>query len=133
MNFPTILALAGHEIGLIFGLGGMALGLVIVIAAMYFHHQRRVLWHETARIALEKGQPLPPNLGENDTSCRSQATPANDIRGGLISIAVGAGLYLFFVGFGMGPLRFVGAIPAFVGIAMLLFGLLAALRRKKTP
>jgi hypothetical protein len=131
MNFPTLLALAGHEIGLIFGLAGIAVGVAIVIAAMYFHHQRRVLWHETARIALEKGQPLPPNFGQDDTSCRSHATPADDIRGGLISIAVGAGLYLFFVGFGMGPLRFVGAIPAFVGIAMLLFGITAALRQKK--
>ncbi len=133
MNFPTLLALAGHEIGLIFGLGGMAIGLIFGIAAMYFHHQRRVLWHETARIALEKGQPLPPGLSASNSSDHSQSSPGNDIRGGLISIAVGAGLYLFFEGFGMGPLRFVGAIPAFVGLAMLLFGILAALRRKKTP
>ncbi len=131
MNLPP-LALAGHEIGLVFGLGGMFVGLIFGLSAMYFDYRRRALWHETARLALEKGQPLPENFDKTDPSRRGPSSPANDIRGGLISIAVGAGLYWFFVGFGMGPLRYVGAIPGFVGIAMLLFGLFGALRQKKT-
>ena len=55
---PSLAAI--NDIGLIFGLAGMGIGLVSGLLGMYFGHRRRVLWHETARIAPEKGQPIPP-------------------------------------------------------------------------
>ena len=52
---PTI-AFDYSGFGFVFGLAGMGIGLVFGVLGMYFAHRRRVMWHETARIALEKGQ-----------------------------------------------------------------------------
>ena len=101
-------------------IGGLIIGLVLPIAAIYFYHRRQQLWHETARIALEKGQPL-PMLPENVSTVKS---PGNDIRSGLILIAVGAGLIVFFY---YSWLRYLGAIPGCIGVALLLYGVLKAL------
>jgi hypothetical protein len=122
---------SAFDIGLLFGLGGMFVGLVFGLAAMYFDYRRRALWHQTARLALEKGQPLPAEFGKAEPANSYHSSSASDTRNGLISIGVGAGLYLFFDGMGPESLRYVGAIPAFVGIAMLLFGLLSGARKKK--
>ena len=81
------------ETGLYLGLAGLAAGIIFGGLGMYFHHRRQALWHETARIALEKGQPLPPL--PNDEPAQSHEDKKNDFRGGLVLIAVGAGLYLF--------------------------------------
>ncbi len=50
----------GILLGLILPLAGIALAGVVVVCSLYFQHRRREMWHETARVALEKGQPLPP-------------------------------------------------------------------------
>src|SRR5262249_42723774 len=91
----------------------------IVITAMYFKHQRRPMWHETARLALEKGQPLPA-IPNDDWRQRRRGC---DVRTGLILIAVGIGLFLMFSSMsdkhGSG---YVGAIPGLIGVALLLHG-----------
>lgn len=95
----------------------------------------------TVRAALEKGQPLPPELIEAMTRNVPEAPPkrpssrARDIRQGVIWLAVGIGLALFsFVtnmgwqdpwdnGFGNFMLG-LSVIPATIGAAFLVLGLL---------
>ena len=133
--FAEILGFSGHEIeNILIPLAGIILAGVIVVSAMYFHYRRREMWHQTARLALEKGQPL-PSLPNDQAPNRNQRRDGNtnDIRAGLILLATGAGLYVFlgtFLGRGLG---YVGAIPGFIGVALLLNGLFAAFSARNNP
>jgi hypothetical protein len=83
----------------------------------YFRWKRSQLWHETARVALEKGQPLPKNLLDRDRRLDMRS----DVGVSLIWIAVGAALYCSLPD---GPAYRVWAtVPGFIGIACLLFNL----------
>lgn len=77
------------------------------------HHAR--MWHETARIAIEKGQPLPPAVYRN---CSPLRDSRRVLLGGLILIGVGAALYLAPNSPGG---HWIGAIPGFIGLAMVLY------------
>lgn len=127
------LAVSGMELGLYMGLAGLASAIIFGGLGMYFHHRRQALWHETARIALEKGQPLPP-LQETSPSwetSKSRENKENDFRSGLVLIAVGAGLYFFLgalLGRGFG---LVGAIPGLIGVALLVYATLNTLFGRK--
>jgi hypothetical protein len=122
-----------NQLALIIPIVALLVGTVIVVAVIIAQIRNRQLWHETARLALEKGQPLPPlyEIQEAKRS-RNQGCASDDIRSGLISIAVGAALYLFLGAFIGGGLRYVGAIPAFIGIALLLFGIVRSLTERKS-
>jgi hypothetical protein len=129
IHFPQVLGAIGDFtnmpwVAIISIIGAFLIGPVVIFIVFSSIHRRHELWHDTARVALEKGQPLPPMPADVAPPPPQPAKPANDIRSGLILIAVGAGLYLFLgslVGQSMG---YVGAIPGFIGIALLLFGLL---------
>lgn len=111
--------------------GGLALTAIIIVFGLKYLQRRQELWHETARIALEKGQPLPPLPAD----MRQEKHPDHnsDFRTGLIMVATGAGLYLFFVTF-LPSLRFLATIPGFIGAALLLYaGLNALFVRKDRP
>lgn len=114
-----------------------ALAAVIALTAMYYHHRREALWHETARVALEKGQKLPPRPGEEalrqEQLQKHGATPATDLRAGLVLVATGIGLYLFLGAFLGRGLAFVGAIPFCIGIAMIIYALGSLLFARKNP
>src|SRR5882672_8919863 len=94
---PTLASLVDfsappHMIAIIIPLAGMLLGGIIAYNAMHFKAESRRQWHETARIALEKGQPL-PRLPDDDEPVPSDVPKRSgngDIRSGLILIAVGA-------------------------------------------
>jgi small-conductance mechanosensitive channel len=117
-------------------IGSFLIGPIVIFVVFRFAHRRHELWHETARVALEKGQPLPPlpddmQPKQPPPAC---AEKANDLRSGLVLIAVGAGLYLFLGSLAGRSLGLVGAIPGFIGVALLLNALLSAtFRRKDTP
>jgi hypothetical protein len=144
MNLDSLLPLAAlfdgrTLIAIIIPVAAITLGGVIAVFGMYFHHQQKKMLHDTARLALERGQPIPPELvSELSDTARSKPddwnNPRNDIRSGVILLAVGIGLYLFFDTMGLHNLRFVGAIPGFIGIALLLLGIFGALfaRKKST-
>jgi hypothetical protein len=108
--------------------GGLALTGVIIVFGLKFAQRRQELWHETARIALEKGQPLPPLPA--DMRHEKHPNKNSDFRAGLILVATGAGLYLFFASF-LPALRFLAAIPGFIGVALLLYAALSALFARK--
>jgi hypothetical protein len=128
MNLPlaVIIDNIGQLIAVICVIGGLLIALTLPIAAIYFHNCRQKLWHETARLALEKGQPLPA-LPDTPPSGKS---PANDIRTGLILIAVGAGLIVFFY---FSWLRYLGAIPGCIGLALLLYGVFSRRSGRNNP
>ena len=68
-------------VGTIFGFTA-----IIVVVSMYVRHRARQMRHETIRLALEKGQPLPPE---------ALAAPRNDLSRGVRLIALGIGLSAF--------------------------------------
>ncbi len=68
-------------IGTIFGFTA-----IIVVASMYMGHRARQMRHETIRLALEKGQPLPPEV---------LGPPRQDKTRGVRLIALGIGLGVF--------------------------------------
>jgi len=115
------------QFGLIF-----AFVIVIVAIANWRRFRQEKLWHDTARLALEKGQPLPAGMTPDNlsASCRrgGRNRPWNDLRGGLVLIAVGTGVYLAIPG----PARLWGYVPMFIGVALLAAGLIGMLVRGRS-
>lgn len=132
MITPILAAISRQEIGLAYALAGMLMAVVFGCLGMYLVHRRRAMWHETARLALEKGQPIPPQPPEWGDRQSQSHEKGSDFRGGLVLIAIGAGLFLFLESFIGRNLGYLGAIPGFIGVALLLHGAAAALLRKKT-
>lgn len=89
--------------------------LLIIVAVKYFGYQREKLWHETARTALEKGQPLP---GQPPKSRGQRWTAWKDLRFGLVILAIGLALFLH------SHTGLAGFVLIGVGIALLLSALL---------
>jgi hypothetical protein len=86
-----------------------AVPVAIVVATMAYKHRSEKLWNETARLALEKGQPIPERpLSEDEMKIRAPSgmdlaewersrrrrRREKDMRGGLITLAIGVALYL---------------------------------------
>lgn len=123
---------------------GMIFAGVIIVTTMYFNHRRQELWHQTARVALEKGQPLPSfpdGAGFADAAAAVKAaTAANSqprwrgyLIGGLINLAIGAGLFVSLsqisgTAFNVG---YFGCIPGFIGLALLLGAVIEAFAARK--
>lgn len=106
--------------------------IVIVGIKRYFQWKRYQLWHETARIALEKGQPVPPGEPSGRDQWdrgywRGSWGPWGELRRGLVLLAVGAALYLALPE----EAKPYAAIPAFIGVASLVIGLLSFLKSDK--
>ena len=121
-------------------------GMAITVASLYFKNQSRRMWHETARIALEKGQPIPADPSDPQEAVAPKATSAQiasrqssgrgDIKAGLILLAVSAGLYFGFKDLN-GDIHsmptFVIYVPGFIGVALLINALITFLTTKKAP
>lgn len=134
MIFPSVsLALLNLAGGQLFALcamiAGLVLGGIIAISAMYMEYRRKILWHETARLALEKGQPI-PSMQEN-ASPRPPREKQSDIRKGLVLVAIGGGLYFFLGALVSSKMALAGAIPGFIGGALLLYGICTTVFSKK--
>ena len=98
--------------------------LTIIVLGMRHKHERRRLWHETARIALEKGQPLPP---AEDVA---HGGGVNDFRVGLILMAIGGAAYLSME---EKDKLILAALPGFIGLAMVINGVLDRVFRQPRP
>lgn len=122
-------------------LGLFAMIAAIVIIPRYFRSQERQKLQETLRAAVERGEPIPPEIVQAMTQpvkeSRSGAYrhPDQDLRQGIVWLAVGLGLALmgYLIGFNEPDATHVmlgvAAIPSFIGVA---FIVLWAVGRKKS-
>jgi hypothetical protein len=87
---------------------------------------------ETIRAAIERGQPLPPEMLDLMTrDSRPAPSAARDMRAGIIwlGIAVGIAVFGFMVGYSSDaeearyPLMGIAAFPGFIGVAYLIVAL----------
>jgi len=77
--------------------------------------RRARMLHETLRLMIEKGQPIPPDLLQFSEGSRR---PRNDLRNGLILIAVGVGLGILLLAQSDADWP-IALIPLLMGVAFL--------------
>lgn len=101
--------------GTVFGFSAVMIGIIA-----YTRHRNQRLRHETIRLAIEKGQPLPAEMLDPDVG---RDPGFRDFRRGLLLLAIGLGvaLFLFFAPPDGAPARTwaVGFIPGLMGLAYL--------------
>jgi hypothetical protein len=107
-------------------ISGCVMIAAIVIVPLYFKSIERQKLAETVRIAIEKGQPLPPEVIMTLTSAGKPArTPERDLRRGLLLVAVALGTVGLGLALGVGDAStryaLVGsaAFPGFIGLAFI--------------
>ena len=91
---------------------------VVVLDALWAKSGRDKLRHGTIRLAIERGQPLPPELLDRP----APRLPNRDRTRGLVLIAFGLGLWIFLKASPQhaAGLASLGAIPILVGAALIL-------------
>jgi len=109
---------------------GCAVPVSIVAIVLYYKYRSREETQKTLRMAIEKSDSLPPEFLDNLKNLQKKPkTPANDIRAGLILIAIALGFVaLDFAshGYTIGHLSGVAAIPGFIGVALLILGIIGS-------
>lgn len=129
----------GHLIPVIAIIAPFVMIISIQVAKSIARTQQERMRCDVIRTAIERGQPIPADAfkalpGDDEASILAEAnkapTPQFDIRTGLICVGAGLGVYLMFSTFQVGSfdglrgLRWVGAIPGFVGVALIVNGLI---------
>ena len=109
---------------------------VIVVAPRYLKSQERQKMADTLRAAIEKGQPLPPEVVEAlATDVKARPSPERDLRTGLIWIGVAVGLAAMGIAIGFDepdatyPLIGVACFPGFIGLAFIIMSFVARDRK----
>jgi hypothetical protein len=92
-------------------LATFGLPLLLVVVILLYKHRRNQLQHETILKLAEKGLPVPPEL-------LAMPQPRSGLRGGLVLVALGIALSVFFWQHGQG--WSIGLIPGLMGVAMLI-------------
>ncbi len=107
-------------------LGAFAMVAAIVITPFWFKARERRELHATLRTAIEKGQPVPPEVIEAMTrAVKPPPTRLRDLRTGVIWLAIGLGVAgaTYFGGFLGGDRDFDGfgfaCIPGVIGVAFI--------------
>lgn len=113
----------------------LSLGMpIIIIAIIFFFRSRdRADMQKTIRMAIERGEALPPDLLDNLRPRKKPKTPMNDIRAGIILIAVAIGMMTWrYIAHGSigGDFAGLAAIPGCIGVALLLLGIIGSMTRK---
>jgi hypothetical protein len=109
---------------------------VIVVAPRWLKSQERQKMADTLRAAIERGQPLPPEVVEAlATDVKPKPSPERDLRTGLIWLGVAVGLAAMGVAIGFDepdwtyPMIGVACFPGFIGLAFVVMALLARDRK----
>ncbi len=114
------------------GLGYVALFtmvVAIIVVVQTFRLRRQKLVHETMRLMIEKGLPVPPELINPPPPVKP---PKSDLRRGLIWLALGMGLIVLLNKVGDEPgVWAVGLTPALIGAAYLLCWLIGLSRERR--
>jgi hypothetical protein len=111
----------------------------IILVPRYLSYKNRAKLHETLRAAIEKGQPMPPELidalrGGGGGDDNRPTGPDTDLRRGAVMVGAGLGIMLLGAGlyFGFmyvnpipagiigGSVAGGGAIPTLIGVAYLI-------------
>jgi hypothetical protein len=110
----------------------MVFGMPVFIVAIifFFVYRSRQETQKTLRMAIEKSDSLPPEFLENLKAMQKKPkTPGNDIRAGLILIAIALGFVALDAtthSYMLGHLSGVAAIPGFIGVALLILGVIGS-------
>ncbi|ESQ84415.1 hypothetical protein AEAC466_08665 [Asticcacaulis sp. AC466] len=110
----------------------LALGMPVFIVGIifFFIFRSNAEKQKTLRMAIEKSDTLPPEFLESlKTLQKKPKTPANDLRAGLILMAIAAGLVVLDAaghGWTVGSLSGIAAIPGFIGVALLILGIIGS-------
>ncbi len=121
--------LASWDTGVIAVVGAYCIPIFIVGLSFIFRYRRRKLMHETLRLLIEKGQPIPPGLLNEPWQSEAwkgyQPARRNDLRRGLIWAAIGLALLLGDASLGGLPgtgfhVSRIGLIPLFIGVAFII-------------
>ena len=111
----------------------MVAGIVIVPAILKSRERKEM--QATLRAAIEKGQPLPPEVIEalSKDNIKAPATASRDLRVGVILTAISIGIALFGYAFSfvggieeakaVYPIMGLGAIPGMIGLAFIILSL----------
>lgn len=114
------------ELGILVPLAPFIMVVCIVVIPMWLKSRDRREMQATVRAAIERGQPLPPELIEamsKEVKPAKESSALRDMRVGVILIAVGAGIAVLGVMLGqiegeaLHPILGVSAIPALIGVA----------------
>lgn len=100
---------------------------IVVIPAWLKSRERREM-QATLRSAIEKGQPLPPEVIEtiSKDNVKPPATAARDLRTGVILLAVAVGIAIFGYAVSFAemdayyPIVGIAAIPGMIGLAFII-------------
>jgi hypothetical protein len=108
---------------------------VVVVLPRYFKSQERQKMADTLRAAIDKGQPIPPEVVEAISSdVKAPPSPERDLRVGIIWIGVAVGFAAMGIAIGMEepdatyPMIGMACFPGFIGLAFVIMGLLARKR-----
>ncbi len=110
----------------------LALGMPVFIVGIIFlfMYRSNAEKQKTLRMAIEKSDSLPPEFLDSLKSLQKKPrTSANDVRAGLILIAIALGLVALDAvthSYMIGTLAGVAAIPGFIGIALLILGIVGS-------
>lgn len=120
---PLLALTADHFVSAAMPIGILGFVISVVLLGMHFKHQRRKMWHDTVRLALEKGQPIPA-LPDDTHADR----PRNDARVAAVLIAIGLAVCATLER----DKWILGALPGFVGVALLVNALLERRRSERS-
>lgn len=111
-----------------------AMIVAIVVAPRYFRSIERQKLADTLRVAMEKGQPLPPEIvdamSSNVRTTGLPPSPQRDMRTGIIWLGIAAGFVALGViaGFEEPDVTYwmlgLAAFPGFIGLAFVALGLI---------
>jgi hypothetical protein len=93
--------------------------IVIVAVIMFFSYLKARSLHRTVRMMVERGQPVPEALFAATPPRATTARQRHDMRRGVVLVAIGAGIMLFFAAIGAGGVWAMGLIPLLIGAGYL--------------
>ena len=87
--------------------------LASIAVVLWFRSRSERARHAMLTLLVERGQPVPPEL------FAKARTPASDLRRGVVLVALGVGVALSLLIFGVGRVAGFGLIPALTGVGYL--------------
>jgi len=120
------------DLGILIPLAPFIMVIAIVVVPAILKSRERKEMQATLRAAIEKGQPLPPEVIEalSKDNIKPPATASRDLRVGVILLAVSIGIALFGSAFNfmdgfeetraVAPIIGLAALPGMIGLAFVI-------------